>query len=525
VECAGVLSGKLAKERKLAKKSVPGLGAAGIAAPMLTVMSETDSTALPPGPPLPRVVQAALRLSPYYARFSAACRRRYGSAYTLRMAFVGTVVHLSDPADIKELFAGDPAIYHAGEANSMLTGILGDSSVLVIDEDVHRYRRRLMLAPFRPEAVARQAPVMAEIAAANIAKWPVGKEFPAAQRMAEITLEVIMRTVIGANEPTRLAALREVLERLMRLGSLAALCIFYPELQRHGPWRRVRRRIEEVERLLYAEIADRRADPNLAARTDALALLVRATDDDGRTMTDRELRDQLMTLLIVGHDTTTSGLSWALERLTRNPAVLTKAVAAAEASAAGDPTGDEYLDALVKETLRIRPVLWDAGRVLTRPTEVAGYRLPAGVLVGASIGNVHRSAKQYPNPDRFDPGRMIGATLSPTTWLPFGGGNRRCLGANLAMGEMKVVLREVLRRVELGTTTAPGELPKVRAGVLLPQRGARIRVRAKRDVIAASPVGPQACPVTAKTTPVPTASADGVAGSDAESVDQSGDRS
>jgi cytochrome P450 len=494
---------------------------------MLVVMTQTDSTVLPPGPRLPPFVQAALRLSPYYPRFTTACRRRYGSVYTLQMAFAGTVVHLTDPTDIKALFAGDPTIYHAGEANSMLTGILGESSVLVIDEDVHRYRRRLMLAPFRPEAVARQAPVMAEIAAANIAKWPVGKEFPAAQRMAEITLEVILRTVVGANEPTRLAALREVLERLMRLGSFAALCILYPELQRHGPWRRVRRRIDEVERLLYAEIAERRADPDLAARTDALALLVRAADDDGRAMTDRELRDQLMTLLIVGHDTTTSGLSWALERLTRHPAVLAKAVAAAEASAAGDPAGDEYLDALVKETLRIRPVLWDAGRVLTRPTEVAGYRLPAGVLVGASIGNVHSSAQQYPDPDRFDPDRMIGATLSPTTWLPFGGGNRRCLGANLAMGEMKVVLREVLRRVELDTTTAPGERPKVRAGVLLPQRGARIRVRTIRTTTSASPAAaPTAtCPVTSSTTPVPTASAHCVAGANGESFGRATDSS
>ena len=500
----GPRDGKSAKERKVAKNSAPDPRTAGIAAPMLAAMKATDSTVLPPGPPLPKIAQAALRLSPYYARFSAACRRRYGSVYRLRMAFVGTVVHLSDPADIKELFAGDPTVYHAGEANSMLTGILGDSSVLVIDEDVHRYRRRLMLAPFRPDAVARQAPVM-----------------------AEITLEVILRTVIGANEPARLAELREVLERLMRLGSLASLCILYPQLQRHGPWRRVRRRIDEVERLLYAEIAERRADPDLAARTDALALLVRATDDDGRTMTDRELRDQLMTLLIVGHDTTTSGLSWALERLTRNPAVLTKAVAAAEASAAGDPAGEEYLDALVKETLRIRPVLWDAGRVLTRPTEVAGYRLPAGVLVGASIGNVHHSPRQYPDPDRFDPDRMLGATLSPTTWLPFGGGNRRCLGANLAMGEMKVVLREVLRRVELDTTTAPGERPKVRAGVLLPQRGARIRVRATRRTAPASPVAsPTAiCPVTSHATPAPTASADCATGRNVESIGKTGDPS
>src|SRR5271166_1042183 len=484
-------------------------------------MSETAPTALPPGPPLPRVVQAALRLSPYYPRFSAACRRRYGSAFTLRIAWLGTAVQLSDPADIKALFAGDPTIYHAGEANSMLTGIVGESSVLVIDEDVHRDRRRLMLAPFRPDAVARQAGVMGEIAAANIAQWPVGEEFPAAGRMAEITLEVILRTVIGANDPARLAALREVLERLMRLGSLAALCIFYPELQRRGPWRRVRRRIDEVERLLYAEIADRRADPNLAARTDALALLVRAADDDGRTMTDTELRDQLVTLLVAGHDTTTTALSWALERLVRHPAVLTKAVAAAEASAAGDPAGDEYLDALVKESLRIRPVLWDVGRILTQPVELAGYRLPAGIRVVASIGLVHTSAEQYPNPDRFDPDRMLGATLSPTTWFPFGGGNRRCLGANFATEEMRVVLREVLRRVELSTTTAAGERPKQRAGILVPHRGARIRVRAIRNATPASPRGAHTatCPVTSNTTPVSTAAGHAIRDQEADRLD------
>jgi cytochrome P450 len=480
--------------------------------------AETAPTSLPPGPPLPPVVQAALRLTPYWPRFAAACRRRYGSTYTLRMAWYRTVVQLSDPADIKALFAGDPTIYHAGEANSILTGIWGESSVLVIDEDVHRDRRRLMLAPFRSEAVARQAGVMAEIAAANIAKWPVGTEFPAAPRMAEITLEVILRTVVGATDPARLAALREVLERLLKMGTFASLCILFPDLQRRRPWREVRRGIEEAERLLYAEIAERRADPNLAARTDALAVLVRAADDDGRAMTDTELRDQLMTLLVAGHDTTTTGLSWALERLIRHPAVLTKAVAAAEASAAGDPAGDEYLDALVKETLRIRPVLWEVGRILTQPVELAGYRLPAGIVVAASVGLVHSSAKQYPDPGRFDPDRMLGATLTPTTWLPFGGGNRRCLGATFAMVEMRVVLREVLRRVELSTTTAAGERQKVRVGILVPHRGARIRVQAIRNATSVSPVAahPATCPVTSNTTPVSTAAGHAIGGQEAD---------
>lgn len=420
------------------------------------------------------------------SHFVAACRRRYGSVFTLRVAGMGTLVYLADPADVKTVFAGDPRVFHAGEANSILSGLLGDTSLLVIDEDVHRDRRRLMLPPFHRDAVARQAGLMAEIAAANIATWPVGANFAAAPKMAEITLEVILRTVIGATDPARLAALRAIMPRLLSVGPWATLALAKPALQRYRPWRGLRRTMAEADRLLRAEIAERRADPGVAERTDVLAMLVRA-DDGGRTMSDRELRDQLMTLLVAGHDTTANGLSWALERLTRHPDVLARAVAAAEAGAAGDPAGDEYLDALVKETLRVRPVVFDVGRVLTEPADVAGYRLPAGVMVAPGIGLVHTSAALYPDPHRFDPDRMLGATLSPTTWFPFGGGNRRCLGAGFAMVEMRVVLREILRRVELDTTAAPAERQRLKFVVLVPHRGARIRLRALRDVPAPTP--------------------------------------
>ena len=383
---------------------------------------------------------------------------------------MGTLVYLDDPADIKQVFAGDPAIYHAGEANSMLSGLLGPASVLVVDDEVHRDRRRLMLEPFHRDAVARQTEVMTEIAAANIAGWPVGKPFPVTPKMSEITLEVIMRLVIGASDPARLAALREVLPKLLNLSAFQLLGVGTPSLQRRRAWRGLRRRIEEADRLLYAEIAERRTDPELASRTDALAMLVRAADQDGRRMTDSELRDQLMTLLVAGHDTTATGLSWALERLTRHPAALGKAVRAAEA---GD---DEYLDAVAKETLRNRPVVFDVGRLLTRPVELAGYLLPAGVMVAPGVGLVHADDQIYPDADRFDPDRMVGATLSPTTWLPFGGGARRCLGATFAMAEMRVVLREVLLRAELATTTARGERQKVKHVILTPERGGRITV-------------------------------------------------
>lgn len=437
---------------------------------------------MPPGPALPASVQTALMLR-WWAACAFACQRRYGDVFTVRLAGFGDGVYLANPDDIKTVFAGDPRIYHAGEANSVLGGILGRSSVLVLDGDLHRDRRRLMLAPFTREAVARQHDLIAEIAAANIAGWPVGTEFAVRPRMSQITLEVILRTTIGASDPDRLAALRDVMPRLLTLNAFETLAIARPRLQRRWPWRSLRRRIAEADALLYAEIAERRTDPNLAERTDALAMLVRAADDEGRQMTDAELRDQLMTLLLAGHDTTANSLSWALERLTRHPEILARAVAAAEASAAGDPAGDEYLDAVAKETLRIRPVVFDVGRVLKEPVEVAGYRLPAGVTVIPAIGLVHASDDVYEDAAEFRPERMLpggGATLSPTTWLPFGGGNRRCLGANLALAEMRIVLREVLCRADLETTTAAGERPRVNGIIHQPHRGARIRLRALR---------------------------------------------
>lgn len=428
---------------------------------------------MPPGPPLPPGVQAGLLLK-FWPRFVSTCRRRYGDVFTLRVASMGTLIYLARPEDIRTVFGGDPSVYHAGEANSMLAGLLGSSSVLVVDDEEHRDRRRLMLAPFRREAVARQTGLISRIAADNIAGWPVGRTFAVAPRMSEITLEVILRTVIGATDEHRLAQLRAIMPRLLSVGVWESLAINTPGLQRLAPWRPFGDRLREADRLLYAEIAERRTDPDLDSRTDALAMMIRTGD-----MTDGQLRDQLMTLLVAGHDTTATALSWALERLTRHPAVLDKAVHAARTG------NDVYLDAVCKEVLRIRPVVFDVGRILTEPTEVAGYRLPAGVMVAPGIGLVHRDAGQYADPDRFDPDRMLDAPLGPTTWLPFGGGNRRCLGANFALVEVAVVLREVLLRVDLSTSTARAERPRVKGVILIPHRGARVRARTV-DIAAAA---------------------------------------
>ncbi|ALR13622.1 cytochrome P450 [Mycobacteroides saopaulense] len=443
-------------------------------------MSKTAKLALPPGPPLPLAVQSVLMAS-YGLRFLAGCQRRYGNVFTLRIPLSGKVVYLADPADIKTVYAGDPKVFHSGEAHWFFRGLLGDSSLFVLDEEEHHDQRRLLMPAFHRDAVAHQAAQMAAIAAANIAEWPVGENFSVAPRTTDITLEVILRTVIGASDPTRLAALRKVVPRLLYMKPWETPAITNPGLRRYLPWQGVGRRMAETDALLYAEIAERRADPNLAERTDVLAMLVRATDDNGRTMSDQELRDHLLTSIAAGHETTATALSWVLERLTRHPAALVKAVQAADASAEGDPSGDEYLDAVMKETLRIRPVIFSSGRVLKAPVEVGGYRLPAGIMVDPAIGLVHASAAVYRDPDRFDPDRMLGTTLSPTTWLPFGGGNRRCLGATFAMVEIRVVLREILRRVELDTTTAPDEKQQAKHVTFVPHRGGVIRVRTVRD--------------------------------------------
>jgi cytochrome P450 len=340
--------------------------------------------------------------------------------------------------------------------------------VLLLDGQEHRERRRQMLPPFHRDAVRRQVEQMAAIAATDIATWPVGREFPVAPRMSAITLEVILRIVIGTRDERRLDALRRALPPVVNSGFMTAAAMIRPELLATRPWAGVRRARAEADRLLHAEIADRKADPALDERTDVLAMLVRSTD-----MTDKELRDQLMTLLLAGHETTATGLAWTLERLVRHPDVLSRAVHAA------DDGDDEYLDAIVRESLRVRPVIFDVARMLAAPVDIAGYRLPAGVTVAPAIGLVQRSERHYPDALRFDPDRMVGATPTPTTWLPFGGGGRRCLGATFAQVEMRVVLREVLRRVELTPTTAPAERQRAKHITLVPHGGARIRVAAR----------------------------------------------
>jgi cytochrome P450 len=425
---------------------------------------------LPAGPPLPALLQAGLIwLDPI--RFVHACHRRYGDRFTIRIPGIGTLVFLTNPEDIRSVTRGDPAIFHAGEAAVPLGEVLGAQSLIMLDGDKHRRSRGMMLPAFHGDSVRRQVAEMVAITADDVGRWPVGEQFPLYPRMQGITLEVILRTVIGVHDEGRLAALRAALPPMLEIGSPLELIPPPQVLRRFGPWRRRAQRRAVAQALLTDEITRCRQDPQLAHRTDALAMLVRSVDGTGQPMADDELVDQLITLLLAGHDTTATALSWAFERLTRDPALLERTTQAAADS------DDAWLDAVCKETLRVRPVVFEVGRKLTAPVQLAGYRIPAGTILAPSINLVHHSSRHYPDPEAFRPQRFLDQRADPAIWLPFGGGVRRCLGATFAQVEMRTVLREVLRRVELSPTTAPDEPVKPRHVTMVPRQGAMVTVR------------------------------------------------
>jgi cytochrome P450 len=347
------------------------------------------ASTLPPGPPLLGVVQAGLIwLDPI--RFVNTCHRRYGDLFTVRIPGIGTLVFLADPDDIRKVTRGNPAIFHAGEAAFPLAQVVGKNSLLMLDEDRHRRSRGMMLPAFHGDSVRRQVAEMITITAEEVARWPVGEQFPLFPRMQRLTLEIILRTVIGVHDERRLAALRAALPPMLEIGSPVELIPPPEVLLRFGMWRRRAERRAAALALLTDEVTRCRADPQLEKRTDALAMLVRSVDGTQVQMPDDELVDQLVTLLLAGHDTTATALSWAFERLTRHPQLLART---AHAAADGD---DAWLDAVCKESLRVRPVVFEFGRKLTAALELGGYRIPAGVILAHPRSQHQPGAPQQP---------------------------------------------------------------------------------------------------------------------------------
>jgi cytochrome P450 len=374
-----------------------------------------------------------------------ACHERYGDMFTLKIAYEGRWVMLADPDAVKQVFTGDPRVFHAGEGNQILAPVLGRNSILVLDEKPHISQRRLLLPPFHGERMQGYEKTMSEIAAEEIERWPTGTPYQLRPRMQAITLDIILRTVFGIREAEKLVELRDALRDFLDLTTNPRLLL---PLLLVGPGRvrklgAFRRRIDRVDHLIYREIAERRRAGSLEERDDILSMLVGATHEDGSPMRDEEMRDELLTLLVAGHETTATSLAWAVERLSRHPEKLDRLRNEVEAGS------DEYMTATIQETLRLRPVISIVIRRLTEPVEIGGYELPAGVSVTPSVYLVHRNPEIYPEPDRFLPERFLERPPGTYTWIPFGGGVRRCLGASFAQFEMAVVLKELVKRREI----------------------------------------------------------------------------
>jgi len=426
--------------------------------------------ALPPGPRTPATLNTA-RLVARPLETLLDWHRRYGDLITVRFLLFGTGVYVADPQAIRELFTGDQSDLYAGEANEPLSPILGQNSVLILDGREHMRQRKLLLPPFQGTAVSQWREVIREIAEAEVERWREGDEIVARERMRALTFDVICRAVFGVAEPERVERLREALLAVLDRTSV----IFFAEATRRdlgpwSPWGRFKRQLAVADALIYEEIERRRRAPDPADGGDVLSLLLQARDERGEPMTDVELRDELMTMLAAGHETTATGLAWAFDLLLHNPVSLARLRDELE----GDD--DAYLDAVVTETLRLRPVIDAAERTLKAPRTVAGWDLPAGIRVYPAIAIVHRREDLYPNARAFLPERFLDGGAQSYTWLPFGGGIRRCIGAALAQAEMAEVLRVVLRRVELAPVSPRTAQVVLRGITLAPKDGVRMRV-------------------------------------------------
>ena len=422
---------------------------------------------LPPGPRLPVFVQTAAWVARPWD-FMERCAARYGDTFTLRLAGERPWVMVSHPDAVKEVFAGPPELLHAGEGNRILLPVVGANSVLLLDDDAHREQRRLLMPPFRGNQLASYADTMTAVAQAEIARWPRGKPVRLHPRMQALTLEVILRAVFGLSEGTRLDQLRaELVQTLTAISGTAGqlLMVLGPRRVRAALTRKLFR---GVDRLLYAEIDERRAADHVDGRGDVLSILLQARHEDGRPMSDVEIRDELVTLLVAGHDTTATALSWVVERLVRHPghqARLTEEIHAGE---------QQFCDAVVKETLRLRPVLSLVARRLKAPMEIGGVRLPTGVTVVPSIYLMHRRPDIYPDPERFRPERFVEQRAGTYTWIPFGGGVRRCLGAAFAEYEMRIVLSTLFASCTVRPGNKRPESMRRRGITHVPGRGATV---------------------------------------------------
>lgn len=438
-----------------------------------TAISDAEATEAPPAKmlpvvPLPKPVQGVL-LAGFRRWFTRTAAKRYGPVFAMNVPFFGRSVVVSDPALVRQVFLASTDDLVNVRPN--LSRLFGRGSVFALDGKEHRVRRKLLAPPFHGQSIRNYEKVIEEETLRETATWPEGREFATLEPMNRITLNVILRTVFGA-DGSELDYLRKIIPPWAKLGSRMATL---PEPSfntgRYSPWGRLEEFRRNFDRTVYALIEKAMADPRLEDRTDILALLLRTTYEDGTPMSHQHIADELITLLGAGHETTASTLGWAFERLRRHPEVLARLVEE------NDEGGNEYRQATIVELQRNRTVIDFAGRhVLAPHFDLGDWRIPHGYTVMIAIANVHANAETFPDPERFDPSRFLG-TRTPTAWVPFGGGTRRCIGAAFANVEMDVVLRTILRDFMIETDAAPEEKVHFRGIAFTPKAGGRVTVR------------------------------------------------
>ena len=385
---------------------------------------------------------------------------RYGDTFSIRiLPGPRTFVIFSDPADVKEIFAADPSQFHAGEGNTILEPVMGSHSLLLTDDEEHKRSRKLLMPAFSGPTMRAYRPLVEAIAKSEVDSWHDGDRIDTLDRMNTITLDVILQVVFGVTDEKRLEVLRPKVTRMVNIGAGMLLAWSWPKLYSLPPWRGYIKNQREVDQLLYAEIRERRQAKDLEGRDDVLSRLLRAGEDEPETppLTDEEMRDQLVTLLLAGHETTASALSWTLHELGRHPDLLARAIEAADM---GD---DAFLDACLKEAMRVHPVIDFVARTLQSDQVVAGRTLPRKVTVTPSIMLSHSRDANFADAHEYRPDRFLTqGEVAPNTWIPFGGGVRRCIGAAFSLMEGVVVLREILQRYRVtADQPAPNRLRNI----------------------------------------------------------------
>ncbi len=437
------------------------------------VGEESSPGRLPPGPRMPAVAQTlAWALAP--TALMDHCFKRRGEAFTLTFAPSGReLVMLSDPADVKTVLTAPPEMAPSAAGDTPIASVLGPRSVITLTGPEHMRQRKLLLPPFHGERMRAYEDTIVQATARDMAGWTLGQPMRLSRHTRNITLEVILRAVFGV-EAERMGGLKGAIGELAEpTRTFAMLRFALSKPSKDRPPGELGKALERLDGLIYAEIARRREQQDLGEREDILSLLLQARDEDGAAMTDGELRDELVSLLLAGHETTSTATAWAIERLVRHPDKLARLVAEIDRG-----EEDEYMQAVIHETLRCRPVVPGVVRLLHEPLRVAGYELPAGTRVVASIYLTNRNPRVYEDPEEFRPERFLDTPPDTFAWIPFGGGIRRCIGASFAMLEMKTMLRTMLAELHPSLPRRGvwrrGEWNRRRAITLVPAAGARV---------------------------------------------------